>query len=654
MTSSSFRQTGYLLGGVYTASSMAKVEGFPWPPPPAISLLNMLRFIVGKPMQVTSVDPDVLFPEPCAALTSNDLSPGTGYVFPPAELGQPVTSGTPGTGRLADKLISTAKLRDGNNILLSVADTVISNAQNPATAVSDVMLTAMTQLAVTGSNAFAAWANPTPPAHSIQEQDLTSYLFVKGMDPVTAGQKSQQIMADFHAAEKAIRNAAAGVNASSLRAGIPAGAVSPNAGWIAVSGEDDSPDFPVNVRIAPYPQYHATITVPTPSSTTQSSLQVSIRFIVASSQNADPTPCGTTFQGSVPDPPSIPPGNEVVIYIHGEGSRAEEALDFIPALFKAGGAVGRSFTVIAFDQPGTAYSSMTLHNLIAPMPSYPVVDTSTPTSFPILQFVYDSIATFVETTILPFGNPITAVVGGSLGGHLALRFAASQKDWVRNVVAWSPAGVFEHDFTLLGISFPHTLLSNNHLAGQMGETREQFLADVFDNPAVDITPIQAGGIAAALIAASVFPNAIVALGAVAISGALLALPHLGPEPSLWWRPDWPGIYAITDSSRFDRQEVCCTAMRDWHFRICLEMVGYNFFSLRNANPSQLVVTKPLLLLVGEKDDNTYEHFYQYVPQFAKLMNGLGQCLTVKNTGHSIHNERPFFLAQQIVKFCPRP
>jgi hypothetical protein len=74
----------------------------------------------------------------------------------PAELLDPNSP-----GRAAPTLRQTAQLRDGNAILQSVARQVASNFLGLGPPVSQDMLTAMTQLAVTGSNAFAAWfANP--------------------------------------------------------------------------------------------------------------------------------------------------------------------------------------------------------------------------------------------------------------------------------------------------------------------------------------------------------------------------------------------------------------------------------------------------------------------------------------------------------------
>jgi hypothetical protein len=333
MAFTSFRQVAYLLGGTYSASTMARAEGIAWPSASVISLRQMLSFFAFRPLRVKSVNPA---PEPCPARRSLDA----GYLDAPLALLDPAGNGE---GRVVSDLRVAAKDRDGNKILRRVAGLVAQNFSNHGST-SQELITAMTQLAVTGSKAFAAWsANPT--------NDLTPILIQNGMPAAAAAIASRQIMVDFNEAMQAVRNPSAGINESSLRAGLR------NGPWIAVSGEDDPPDDPVNVAIAPFPQYHLPITVLTPHGP-NNNINISIRYIVASSQSVTLAPCSAKFNGTAPAQPNIPPGDEIILFLHGEGSKAEEALDFIPALFSLGVAAGRSFTVIAFDQPSTAYSTM--------------------------------------------------------------------------------------------------------------------------------------------------------------------------------------------------------------------------------------------------------------------------------------------------------
>jgi len=78
------------------------------------------------------------------------------------------------------------------------------------------------------------------------------------------------------------------------------------------------------------------------------------------------------------------------------------------------------------------------------------------------------------------------------------------------------------------------------------------------------------------------------------------------------------------------------------------MIGFKFDALAPR------INKPLLLMVGELDQYPEVHFFSNVSRFAATLSGLGKALTVQDTGHSIHNERPYFLANQIVRFAPRP
>ncbi len=139
-------------------------------------------------------------------------------------------------------------------------------------------------------------------------------------------------------------------------------------GWIAVSGEDDPPDRPVNVpsgipifephgktQVSAFPQYDLPVTM-CPS--------FRVRYSIASAQSgpvAPPEPSVPYRLGVLPgDPtPTIPTGDDIILYIHGgPGSRLEEASDLIKPLHDAGLAKGKRYTVISFDQPSQGYSSM--------------------------------------------------------------------------------------------------------------------------------------------------------------------------------------------------------------------------------------------------------------------------------------------------------
>lgn len=634
-------------------SAVAAWQNLKWPPPPTISLRSLLEKLMTAPVTVSSgVTPpnEPTSPRTTVSLQYTAQGAFTGQIitaqgnlpasqFSNASIAPPAGCVVGPEGRLVGTLRNAAALRDGNKILQMVAQSYAANFTAPGT-FSQAILTAMTQLAVTGSNAFAAWsANPT--------NDLTQSLTGLGMPAVAAATANQQIFNDFNAAKAGVRNPREGIDWNTLRQGL-------SSKWIAVSGEDDPPDFPVNVPIAPFPQFHQQVAVAVPtesweSSPPNSSVTLNIRYFIASSGAPGPNPT-----------PSIPPGDEVVLYIHGEGSRAEEALDLIPQLFSVGAGAGRSFTVIALDLPGCGYTTSIIggvrdtppHLQIATQPpnvSGPVNPTNLPGS-PLLDFVQNAIIAFVETAVVPFGNPITAVVGGSQGGHMALRLVASQKSWVGNVVAWSPMSVCESQETIAGIPVPHLWLAGPNLwsqatASEVTDSRQDFFSTVWDQPTFQPNIAEGLAIGTGVAAAAAYTGVAAAALAVAIETAYVNLVPSPPQPQQWYRADWPSTPVYILESRFERWEVYNQNFRQWHWRIGMEMIGFSF---SNLAPNMNV---PMQLMVGEDDDYPYVHFASYVPNFAaQSLHKPDRALTVQETGHSIHNERPFFLANQIAGF----
>jgi pimeloyl-ACP methyl ester carboxylesterase len=506
-----------------------------------------------------------------------------------------------------------------------------------------------------------------------------------GMDPQAAQTAAGRIMADFHAAEGAMRNPLAGAAPAYQRAGLP------NGGWIAVSGEDDPPDFPVNVAITAYPQFHVMLTV--------SGIPLSVRYIIASNREIE-MPAGASANPSA-SIPRIPPADEVILYIHGEGSKAEEASDFIPALLQAGREHGRSFTVLVFDQPGCGYTTSVIngvhetvpHLSVAPMPPISGVSASgygidpTPFGTSLLDFVENTIIQFVETVVLSQGKTVAAVVGGSLGGHMGLRLNAAGPAWLKNVIAWSPASVWQSTTPLNLIpgtaNIPNAWAASPmafHRASREPEadaTRSDFFKTVFDTDTANLHDLGiATGLAGALLSAEALTAAgtIPGLGAILaaatmfdVTGAIMSVPIVPPQPQMWYRNDWgpvgdpgalpcpappnAGSFGQTKlvyicEGRLDRQEVYNANLRQWHWRICGECVGFSF------DPLAAQMQKPMLLMVGDQDTYPLVNFQANVMNFGDTLTCPGMTQTIQETGHSIHNERPHFLAQQILTFVP--
>src|SRR5262249_40112268 len=147
------------------------------------------------------------------------------------------------------------------------------------------------------------------------------------------------------------------------------------------------------------------------------------------------------------------------------------------------------------------------------------------------------------------------------GGHMGLRLAASQKDWVRNVMVWSPACVMDHDFSLLGISISQRVLADPQLASRATApetigSRQDFFTTVWDKDTFD--PPRAGdalAVAGALTAVGVYilPPVVVLLGVPVIAFAIENLPSVPPQPQMWYRDDWPTKPTIIEETRRDRR-----------------------------------------------------------------------------------------------------
>jgi len=631
MSSVSLAQVAYSVGitnntRVNSARTLASVLGQSALPPGSSlrSLLTGAMSTIRGPSGFMSVATVTPTPEPTGPTTTTNTAAG-GYPPAPAELLFSATS----EGLPAQSLIDLAHTRNGNTILRNVAANYASNAKG-TTSFSEGLLTAMTQLAATGANAFAKWQEaPT--------RDLTTELIGAGMTAQQAQSANMKIMQDFTAAQAAVRSSRAGVDAVALRSGM----ASP---WIAVCGQEDPPDFPVNVTIMPYPQFHLTLTV--------DNVNLSIRYVVASSQ------------GQNWDTPTIPPGNDLILFIHGEGSRCEEAIDLIPQIHAVGTATGRNTTVIALDLPGSGYTlridkagvrELVPHSDIATVPSVPsLVDTADPGGSPLLDFVANTIVAFADALIVPSGNPVLAVVGGSLGGHMGLRIAAGHESRIQNVVAWSPASVWEYDLELIGIpaihhyrlTTPQLINKVNQAEGTGPSVRESFFKQAFDDPAFNPADYDWQTLVGALIAAGIIPEPSLGLTlGELIQIVVKNLSTVPPQPQMWWLDGWLAKKRFITESRIDRQEQYNEWLREWHWRVAMETTEYT--------PATLVpsINKPLLLLVGAGDDFPMVHILKYVKQLAGALSGPGQCVVVSGTGHSIHDERPNWLAKQILAFA---
>src|SRR5262249_47548531 len=139
---------------------------------------------------------------------------------------------------------------------------------------------------------------------------------------------------------------------------------------------------------------------------------VSTRFFVASTEpaRADAMPDKRREVPRDPDPArSIPPDHEVILFLHGHSSGAEEALDIIPHLLEEGLKWGKKDAIVSFDLPNNGYSQTFAHTRVAAAneTNFPFLPTdNTPIRNPILDFIEDFVVSFVNAL-----NEVTKVDG---------------------------------------------------------------------------------------------------------------------------------------------------------------------------------------------------------------------------------------------------
>jgi hypothetical protein len=173
-------------------------------------------------------------------------------------------------------------------------------------------------------------------------------------------------------------------------------------GWIAVSGEDDSPWRPVNAPSSDYPQYNTDVIVEAPRGA--GTVTVRTRYVIAQSQTASPNS-------------------------------------------------GKNLVVLSVDLPTQGYSENIDFERVSPLTdlgrpfAVPATDFAATGKTPLLDFIENFIVDFAETlhqkTYINKNN-IKAVMGGSLGGNMTLRLGRRPGvPWLPKFVVWSPASIWD-------------------------------------------------------------------------------------------------------------------------------------------------------------------------------------------------------------------
>jgi pimeloyl-ACP methyl ester carboxylesterase len=502
---------------------------------------------------------------------------------------------------------------------------------------------AFADLSVTGRGAFAQFRQVRP-----QEDHIVPCLKTRASPKVRALPAERLRSAAAAALDRAY-NVAGVLRAS----GWPKRCSNPrrSLGWIAVSGEDDQPHRPVNVPTTEFPQYDLAVNV-------KGKLTVNTRYMIAHARPpvkaptcAIPTP--KNRQMPVDPKPALAKDAEVILYVHGMDSSLEEAVDLTNALQKIAAKTGKNWTVISMDLPTSAYADNIDPERISPigaigeakfryhgaadleLTDLQVFDARGKHTVPIVDFIEDFIVAFVdkiEGVIPGVKARLRAVVGGSLGGNMSMRLGRRPDvSWIKTVVPWSPAAIWP--------SYADGNNPGNHLGVAM--------------------PWMWGGGDSRVRAEKDFGRRLFFYMAFDWTAGIL---KFKPQPQEWYRDGWepsrpPGAdckAAHIVAARLTRQETYNQYFRLWHWRLAAEQLVFSHQGGAGApRPLYLDNKTRMLLLCGYKDTGASlcEHTRAVARQ---MVNTPGKALFLKNTGHSIHNERPCWLASHIVEFLGYP
>jgi len=286
-------------------------------------------------------------------------------------------------GRLITDLRAAAQLADPNNSLRLAS---ISFSKNDS-----VLGNAFADLSVTGHKSFATFKINPPNCKSLidkhPQDDRTEIL--NGCRK--ALNRAYQV-ANFLRTGQRGDTPALKTRKTNARNAL---------GWIAVSGEDDSPHRPVNVPSSDFPQYDLSVAVEAPTPLEPSKqVTVNTRYTIAQSNPSGP---------------------------------------------------GKNLVVISVDLPTSGYADNLNYNVISPllaigMPKNGNTDFAATGATPLLDFIEAFVVRFTDRLdqMVPFKANIKAVMGGSLGGNMTFRLGRRDNvPWFPEFVVWSPASIWD-------------------------------------------------------------------------------------------------------------------------------------------------------------------------------------------------------------------
>jgi pimeloyl-ACP methyl ester carboxylesterase len=285
--------------------------------------------------------------------------------------------------------------------------------------------------------------------------------------------------------------------------------------------------------------------------------------------------------------------------------------------------------VVSLDLPCNGYSSMLDHTEIAESrrTTFPAgVFERGPVQTPVLDFLEDFVVAFVDALdrVVPIKQRFAGVIGGSLGGNLGLRLGRrdlAAHPWLgRGIVSWAPGSVWAPMVEdAIKSRAPEHCREKWDEAEDDGR-RAAYFAEVFDRVLIP-----------------------------------LFVPHT--QPSMWYRSGWePHKSARIRMSRSERYEVYNPLFRRWHWRVAGEQLVYSHIDRVDRRSPTSPLRHSLnrvrhLLAAGVEDDYPGSNIYTATRHLAEQMALTpGRSVFLLGTGHSIHAERPRYLAGEIASF----
>jgi hypothetical protein len=201
---------------------------------------------------------------------------------------------------------------------------------------------------------------------------------------------------------------------------------------------------------------------------------------------------------------------------------------------------------------------------------------------------------------------------------MSLRIAERHPRWLQRIAAWSAASLWwfrSGEIRSLGIA----ATADRSREGETPERRLAYFESVFTSRTPVLWPTLSAG-------------------------------HTQPEQ--WYRnPSGEWAQAHIRGARRDRQEYYSEHFRKLHWRIAHEQLAFCHIPFNPdgspppADAPYRGIRVPTLLLAGQLDNFEYTWICDRTRVLGSVLEVPGRCMLLRNTGHSIQNERPHLLAE---------